>query len=241
MQTLHEHLAQEHKISPVSHYLREIVYGGNDGIVTTFAVVAGFTGATGSGQPGLSVLAVLLFGVANLFADGAAMGLGNFLSIRSNQDVYREQKRKELTEMRRNKASEEAETREILMSKGYSEKDAAEMTKLYAKNEAYWLEFMMNQELELPNPENERPVYTGIATFVSFALFGSMPLLPYIFLRQDAIPFSYSIMTTITGLVLLGLLRWNVTKENLFRSVGEVMFIGGISAMIAYGVGTFFR
>ena len=80
------HLSQEHKISPFSQYLKEIVYGGIDGIVTTFAVVAGFTGASSSGfllEKGYVV--VLLFGFANLFADATSMGLGNFLSVRTDQ------------------------------------------------------------------------------------------------------------------------------------------------------------
>ena len=68
---LQKHLQEEHKMSPFSEYLREIVYGGVDGIVTTFAVVAGFAGANaGSQVGGLGALAVLLFGLANLFADG---------------------------------------------------------------------------------------------------------------------------------------------------------------------------
>ncbi len=94
-----EHLADEHKKTTLSEYLREIVYGGNDGIVTTFAVVAGFTGASaGEHIIDISVLAVLLFGMANLFADGVSMGLGNFLAIRSQKDIYKTQKDKELKE-----------------------------------------------------------------------------------------------------------------------------------------------
>ena len=63
------------------HYLRDIVYGAIDGIVTTFAVVAGVTGGA------LSSRAVLIVGIANLFADGLSMGVGNYLSIRSHESV----------------------------------------------------------------------------------------------------------------------------------------------------------
>ena len=62
------------------HYIRDMVYGANDGIITTFAVVAGVTGA-------LSPRAVLIVGAANLFADGLSMGVGNYLSIRSNESA----------------------------------------------------------------------------------------------------------------------------------------------------------
>jgi VIT1/CCC1 family predicted Fe2+/Mn2+ transporter len=63
------------------HYLRDLVYGANDGIITTFAVVAGVAGAA------LSVRTVLILGVANLLADGFSMGASNFLSIRSEEAV----------------------------------------------------------------------------------------------------------------------------------------------------------
>jgi vacuolar iron transporter family protein len=63
------------------HYLRDLVYGALDGIVTTFAVVAGVTGGA------LSVTVVLVVGVANLLADGLSMGVGNYLSIRSHESA----------------------------------------------------------------------------------------------------------------------------------------------------------
>lgn len=67
------------------HYLRDLVYGANDGIITTFAVVAGVAGGS------LSERAVLVIGAANLLADGLSMAVGNYLSIRSNESVRRAQ------------------------------------------------------------------------------------------------------------------------------------------------------
>lgn len=63
------------------HYVRELIYGANDGLITTFAVVAGVAGG------GLSLPVVLIIGAANLFADGLSMGVGNYLSIRSHESV----------------------------------------------------------------------------------------------------------------------------------------------------------
>ena len=104
------HLRDEHQIGRFSESLREIVYGGNDGIVTTFAVVAGFAGAASDGVAAVGTIAVLLFGLANLFADAAAMGLGAFLSSRSQQEVYDAIRAKELHEIRHNPAMERRET-----------------------------------------------------------------------------------------------------------------------------------
>jgi predicted membrane protein (TIGR00267 family) len=237
-----EHLAKEHKMTTFSTYLREIVYGGNDGIVTTFAVVAGFTGASGGEHiVGVGVMAVLLFGLANLFADGVSMGLGNFLSIRSQKDIYRSHKKKELKEIRENPKMERAETLHILKERGYTEEQAKEMTDLYQKNEKYWLEFMMKQELDMPDPESDNPFLTGLATFLSFVFFGFIPLVPYFLLRMTDNTFIVSVSFTFFALLLLGLLRWKVSKESVLRSVGEVVLVGGTSAVVAFVVGTFFR
>lgn len=240
--TLTSHLKSEHKISPFQTYLKEIVYGGNDGIVTTFAVVAGFTGAqAGANTPSFSILTVLLFGLANLFADGVSMGLGNFLSIRSEKDVYKTHEAKEHYEVKHHPEAEKAETIEILQSRGFSKEQAHALTAIYATNPTYWVSFMMNYELEMPNPTSENPTLTAIATFSAFVLFGIIPLIPYFINQDPSKSFLLSAIATLIALVLLGLLRWKVTSETLTRSVLEIVAIGGISASIAYIVGTFFR
>lgn len=245
--TLHHRVLQEHpiqkrKISPVSEYLKEIVYGGNDGIVTTFAVVAGFTGAQSS-ISGFSYpfLTVLLFGVANLFADGMSMGLGNFISMRSEKDLYQTEKQKELNDIKSKPEEEKAQTIGILLRRGFDKKQATQLATIYSQNEDYWAEFMMKYELELPDPQSENPYLTAFATFFSFLSFGFIPLIPYIFLRDLPDLFFISSIFTAGALFLLGLLRWKVTKDPLVRAVGEIIVVGGIAALIAYFVGTFFR
>ncbi len=239
---LKAHLAQEHSRSPFSKFLKEIVYGGTDGIVTTFAVVAGFSGAqAGAEIMSIPIFVVLLFGFANLLADGASMGIGNFLGVQAGQDLYKKEEEKERLEVERNLELEKAETIAILTQKGFDEKDAIEITKLYAKNEPYWVEFMMRDELDMPNPKGESPLLTGIATAISFVCFGIIPLLPFLILPQMGSYFQMSIIFTMSALLLLGLLRYKVTGMTIVRSVGETIILGGISASIAYFVGSLFR
>jgi vacuolar iron transporter family protein len=63
------------------HYIRDVIYGANDGLITTFAVVAGVTGGA------LSPKAIMIVGTANLLADGLSMGVANYLSIRSHESA----------------------------------------------------------------------------------------------------------------------------------------------------------
>lgn len=238
---LEKHLREEHRMSPFSTYLKEIVYGGNDGIITTFAVVAGFSGANAQLGSELPLYVVLLFGFANLFADGVSMALGNLLSSRSEQDVYKKFKTKEHSEIRSNPEMEKAESIEILLRKGFSKSQAETLVTIYSTNSKYWLEFMMEKELRLPNPEGDKPLFMALATFFSFVTFGFIPLLPYIFLPNNSNHFLNSVTATLMALMLLGVLRWKISQHKWYRSIGETLVLGGSAATVAFFVGSWFR
>ncbi len=243
-QELVQHIKEEHKQSPFSSYLKEIVYGGVDGIITTFAVVAGFTGAAFGGERTIELtsMVVLLFGLANLFADGVSMGLGNFLSIRSDQSLYKSIRAKEEYETKHNSDVEAEETVTILMGKGFVEADARTITALYRKNPEYWIDFMMNHELEIPDPRRDHAVYGGVATFLAFVSFGIIPLLPFLVMDEFSQPalFEVSAFGTFLALVSLGFFKSKVVGGNSLRSVGEIVLVGGAAACVAFFVGTLF-
>ena len=237
-----QRLRAAHAQGRVSEHLREIVYGGNDGIVTTFAVVAGFQGAASGQSPAaIGAVAVLLFGLANLFADGVSMGLGAFLSARSHRDVYRAVRRGELAEARERPGAEAAEIRELLAAQGVAEPDAAEMARLYLKYPGLTADFMMRHEMGMADPDDENPAVTGLTTLAAFLVFGLIPLIPYFLMGPTLDTFLASVGATFGALVLLGLVRWRVTVEGVLRCVGETVLVGGVCAAVAYAVGVAFR
>jgi VIT1/CCC1 family predicted Fe2+/Mn2+ transporter len=227
-----------------SEYFKEVIYGGIDGIVTTFAVVAGFAGASLSSNDAtqLSFLVVMLFGLANLFADAASMGLGNFLSVRSEKDLYQVIRDKERWLLSAEAENSKAQTVNIMVEKGFSVADATTLTDIYQHNEQYWLDFMMQHDKELADPRGENEVFTGLATFISFMVFGAIPLLPFMFQESgDAgTAFFLSSIGTFLALVTLGLLKWKVIRAKFLPSLFEVVAVGGTAAVLAYYVGTFF-
>jgi VIT1/CCC1 family predicted Fe2+/Mn2+ transporter len=85
MTRLSRHVEPRGALQVARHYVRDIVYGANDGVITTFAVVAGVSGG------GLSLPVVLIIGAANLFADGLSMAVGNYQAIRANESVLEAQ------------------------------------------------------------------------------------------------------------------------------------------------------
>ena len=112
------HRREAHRLNRTQEFLKQIVYGGNDGIVTTFAIVAGFAGAQADGVAQIGGVAVLVFGLANLFADAVSMGLGEYLSARSQHDLYRSRRLSELQEIQENPDQERMELFEILRQRG---------------------------------------------------------------------------------------------------------------------------
>ncbi len=233
----HTHRREAHELSRAQEFLKQIIYGGNDGIVTTFAVVAGFAGAQAEGVAEIGGLAVLVFGLANLFADGVSMGLGEFLSARSQHDVYNARRRSELREIAANPEQERTELFEILRQRGLPAGEADTAASLLARHPEIMADLMMTYEFGMADPDEDSPAMNGLFTFLSFVLFGSIPLVPYFFLPADTRSFALSVAATLLALMSLGLLRWYATEERPLRAVGETVAVGTICAMVAFAVG----
>lgn len=228
----------------MSAYLKEVVYGGIDGIITTFAVVAGFSGAALSNESTMQIsfLVVLLFGLSNLFADGVSMGLGNFLAVRSEQGLYNSLRAKEERDSLCNEDGEADETTRILIQRGFSEEDAQTLTAIYRKNDQYWVDFLMSNELKMPDPTGENAIYTGFATFVAFVSFGIIPLIPFVVMGSfnPETVFWFSTGGAGVALVILGILKWRIVGTGLVRSVSGIVLVGSVAAAVAFFVGTLF-
>jgi VIT1/CCC1 family predicted Fe2+/Mn2+ transporter len=232
------HRAEAHHLGRLQEFLKQIVYGGNDGIVTTFAIVAGFAGASAEGAEQVGALAVLVFGLANLFADATSMGLGEFLSTRSQRDLYLSQRAAELRELRESPSQERAEVIQMLEERGLSPGDAAAAADRLMKSPELVVDMMMNYELQMPDMRTATPAADGLFTFGAFVVFGAVPLVPY-FARPATDPgtFWLSVAATFVALAALGLLRWRATEEGLVRCLAETIAVGSTCAAVAFAVG----
>lgn len=214
----------------VGRYLKDVVFAANDGIITTFAVVAGTVGAS------LSPSIVIILGFANLLADGISMAAGNYLGTRSEMDFYEREKKIEENEIDTVPNDERAEIGDIVRKMGYSEPEAGQLIKLITKNRGFWIDIMMHKELGLFAPENESPIKNAMATFMSFAIAGFMPLVPYVFGMKDS--FQLSIMIAGATLFTVGALRSYFSSKSWYNLGAEMLLVGGFSGAVAYGVGS---
>jgi VIT1/CCC1 family predicted Fe2+/Mn2+ transporter len=221
----------------MQEFLKQIVYGGNDGIVTTFAIVAGFAGAQADGVAQIGGLAVLVFGLANLFADAVSMGLGEYLSGRAQHDLYHSRRDLELKEIATNPEAERQELIAILGQRGLPEPEAEKTADILMRHPDMMADLMMTYEFGMHDPNEDNPAVNGLFTFGSFVIFGAVPLVPYFLMEPSDATFYWSVFSTFSALAALGLLRWNATSERLARTMGETIAVGASCAAVAYLVG----
>jgi VIT1/CCC1 family predicted Fe2+/Mn2+ transporter len=219
-------------------YIKSWVYGGLDGIITTFAVVAGVAGAS------LSAGVVLILGFANLIADGLSMAVGDYLSTKSENEYNAKEREREAWEVENYPEGEKKEMVEIYMEKGMSKEDAEKMTEVLSRNKEAWISVMMVEELGIIE-DDESPFKNALVTFASFAIFGFVPLLAYILARF--IPFfennTFTLAIAGTGITmfLLGALKARITGRKWWKAGFEMLIVGGVAASAAYFVGVLLK
>jgi VIT1/CCC1 family predicted Fe2+/Mn2+ transporter len=232
------HARQEEHGGGLSQFLGDFVYGGLDGIITTFAVVSGVEGAS------LGTNVILILGLANLFADGFSMATGAFLSQRSEQEFYRKEYEREMWEVEHLPEGEKEELKQIYLSQGYSEEESEKFVEIKTRENTRWVESMMVDELGMLKDERS-PLMRALATFIAFVFAGSIPMLVFVLGLFVPIPdgAAFSVSVVLSGLALFGLgaAKVLVTHQNPWRAGLEMLLVGGLAASVAYFVGWLLR
>lgn len=215
-------------------FVPEFVYGGIDGAVTTFAVVAAAAGA----DMGTGV--VLILGVSNMLADGLSMSIGSFLSTKADLERYDHIQAQEYAETEKFPEEETDEIRKIYHAKGFSGALLDNIVSHVVANKDLWVAEMMVGEHRLIR-EEKNPKTNGLITFVSFCLLGFIPISPYVyaFVAGVEVPNAFMIacISTAVAFALVGYLKGLVNQTQKLKAVLETLFLGGIAAVVAYAVG----
>ncbi|MBV1895014.1 MAG: VIT1/CCC1 transporter family protein [Rhodobacteraceae bacterium] len=212
--------------------LRDLVYGGIDGSVTTFAIVAGVAGA------GLSPFVIVAMGLANVLADGFSMAAGNYSGTKAERDNMARIRAIEEHHIDLYPDGERREVFEILSQKGLTGTVLEDATDAITANRESWINLMLEGEYGLSKAD-PNPMRAAIATFAAFLVAGLIPLLPFLLAFEQA--FVASAWLTMFVFFVIGALKsvWSVAPW--WRSAAETVLIGGLAAAIAYGVGTLFH
>ncbi len=211
--------------------LRAAVLGGNDGLVSNFSLVMGIAGAT-SGQK-----EVLLTGIAGLLAGALSMALGEWISVKSSQELYENQMQLELDELETNPEGEEKELVLIYISKGIPKEQAEKMAKDVMSNIDHAHEVLIKEELGI-NPEDLKgsAMEAAITSFLLFGIGAIIPVIPFFFFEgMKAI-----ILSTIFsgfGLFLIGAAITLFTGKSVWFSGFRQVLFGLIAAAITFGIG----
>jgi VIT1/CCC1 family predicted Fe2+/Mn2+ transporter len=212
------------------------VLGAIDGAVTTFAIVAGATGA------GLSGGIALVLGLANVLADGFSMGVSNYLKAKSDRQVVERARRMEEHHIDEVPEGEREEIREIFRQKGLSGEVLEDVVATITRDRERWVDTMITEELglQLDTPE---PTRAGVTTFFAFLMAGLIPLAPLMFLGiiETGHWFTISACVTAATFGLIGLIKGRMVGESPLAHAVETVLIGGGAAFLAFVVGYWTR
>ena len=228
----HEHspdaIRKRLESGPKHNYLRDWIYGGIDGAVTTLAVVSGVAGAQ------LSKWIILALGFANLFADGFSMAASNYLGTKAEHDDLRRLQTIESRHIDLAPEGEREEVRQIFQRKGFEGEELERIVELITADRERWIQTMLTEEYGLPGAVRSSWI-AALSTFVAFLICGLVPVLPFLFETDHALTISFALTAVV--FVAIGSIKSRWSTSPWWRSGLTTLLVGAIAAALAYAVG----
>ena len=212
--------------------LKEVVFGAQDGILSTVALVTAV--AVGVGASGTST--VLVAGLAAALAGMISMATGAYLGSRAEQDVQRSEIAREAQELEENPAEELAELVVIFQREGKSFAEAQALAEEISQDKDLWLNTLVEKELGISAGETTNPIKDGLVMGASFIIAALIPILPYFFFRGP-LAISISIIGALTGLFVLGMGKGRLVQRSPLLQGLEILVIGAVSAGLGFILG----
>jgi len=230
------HLEHDHPETHLksSDFLRDVVIGMSDGLTVPFALAAGLSGAVDASK------IIVIAGIAEIAAGSIAMGLGGYLSGKTEQDHYTNEVKREHYEVENLRHKEIAETKEFFANIGLSKEIQEQATEEIAKDKDRWVDFMMKYELGLDKPDPKRATKSAFNIGVSYVVGGLIPLSPYFFIDSSIEATKYSVVLTLISLFIFGYSKSKITGVNALWGAVRVTLIGAVAAAAAFGVARLF-
>jgi VIT1/CCC1 family predicted Fe2+/Mn2+ transporter/rubrerythrin len=210
--------------------IREVVFGGQDGLLSTMLLV------TAVAASGASNTTVLISGLAGALAGMVSMATGAFLGSRSEQDVQRAEIAKEARELEEHPAEELAELVVLYQREGLSFSDAQGVAEHIAADKDLWLRTLVEKELGLSPDVTSNPVKDALAMGAAFIVGAVIPIIPYFFIH-DKVGIAVSVSATLVGLFVLGMGKGRIVQKSPVLQGLEILLIGAAAAGVGFGLG----
>ena len=210
--------------------LREVVFGAQDGLLSTVALVTGVAVAVDSQD------LVLVAGLAAAIPGMLSMATGAFLGSRAEQDVQRAEIAREAQELEDNPAEELAELVVLYQREGKTYDEARHLADEIAEDKELWLRTLVEKELGISPDDTTNPSKDAITMGVAFILAAIIPIMPHFFL-EGGTAIIVSIAAALTGLFFLGVGKGRLVQRSPLLQGLEILGIGAISAGIGFGLG----
>ncbi|MDO9372930.1 MAG: VIT1/CCC1 transporter family protein [Ferruginibacter sp.] len=228
----HDHI-ENHLRSP--DFLRDIVIGMSDGLTVPFALAAGLSGAVSNST------IIVIAGIAEICAGSIAMGLGGYLSGKTEQDHYKSEIKREYHEVEHLREVEISETKEFFANIGLSPAVQEQATQEIAQDKDRWVDFMMKYELGLEKPDPKRATKSALNIGLSYVAGGIIPLSPYFFIDTSLEALEVSVLATLICLFIFGYFKSRITGVPALKGALQVTLIGAMAAAAAFGVARLFE
>jgi VIT1/CCC1 family predicted Fe2+/Mn2+ transporter/rubrerythrin len=211
--------------------LRAAVLGANDGLVSNMSLVMGVAGAT-NGEQG-----VLVAGMAGLMAGALSMALGEWISVKSSQELYERQMKLEMEEIENHPETEIKELQLIYIAKGIPEEQAKTMAEKIMSDPSLAHEVLIKEELGINPEELKGSAWTAaIASFILFAIGAIIPVIPF-FIGSSFITIIWSLVLSAIGLFLIGSAITLFTGKSIWHSGFRQVIFGLAAAAITFSIG----
>ncbi|MEX2550625.1 MAG: VIT1/CCC1 transporter family protein [Nitriliruptoraceae bacterium] len=211
--------------------LRAAVFGVNDGLVSNFALIMGMAGGTGQAD------VVLLAGVAGLVAGAGSMAAGEWVSVRSQRELYEHELAVEAWELEQFPDDERHELELIYRAKGLADDQAATVADAIMANPAVALDTLAREELGLDPSELGSAWTAAISSFLAFAVGAIVPLVPFLVAAGRGAVIASALASGI-ALAGVGAAISLFTGRSTWRSALRMVLIGGGAALATYLIGS---
>ena len=210
--------------------LREVVFGAQDGLLSTVALVTSLAVAVESQT------LVVVAGLAGALPGMISMATGALLGSRAERDVRRAEIEREAREIDTNPAEELAELVVLFQREGRTYREAREMADDISQDRDLWLRTLVEKELGISSEDTTNPVKDALVMGLAFITGAAIPLVPHFFMTGST-AIGVSVGATLAGLFALGLIKGRMVQRSPLLQGLEILGIGTISAGIGYALG----